>query len=70
MASIYGSEEGSRRADGHLFVPLQIGCDPSHPPARFDRARETGRSISCLSMIADRSRAASSSICRSERRGR
>ena len=48
MASIYGSEAGSRRADGHLFVPLQIGCDPSHPPARFDRARETGRSISCL----------------------
>jgi hypothetical protein len=26
MASIYGSEAGSRRADGHRFVPSQIGC--------------------------------------------
>ena len=26
MASIYGSEAGSRRADGHHFVPSQIGC--------------------------------------------
>ena len=51
MASIYGSEAGSRRADGHRFVPSQIGC--AHRTRRLGSivlvtVIKTGRSISCL----------------------
>jgi rare lipoprotein A len=50
MASIYGSEAGSRRADGHSFMPSKIGC--AHRTRRLGSivrvtVIKTGRSISC-----------------------
>ncbi len=50
IASIYGSESGSRRADGKRFRPREIGC--AHKTRKLGSVVRvtvvaTGRSIAC-----------------------
>ena len=50
IASVYGSESGSRRADGRRFRPSEIGC--AHRTRRLGSVVrvtviKTGRSIVC-----------------------
>src|SRR3989442_1292590 len=50
IASVYGSESGSRRADGQAFHPAAIGCaHKTRPLGSLVRVTvlATGRSIAC-----------------------